>query len=370
MTDAPEPPGADPWAGYGWQIAPPPPQDSTEGFAIASLVLGILPVCAGVLGIVFGCIALSRIKRSGQRGRGLAIAGISCGVAWIVIVIVAMVLAAVLDDSPPRDSLGRITAPGTISVSQLEVGDCVADLPTGRVLKVDAVSCDDYHTAEVFDTYTMPAGPFPGAATVKASADRHCAAELDDYVAAPEGQSGYSVFLIHPIEDTWRDHRVVVCMLTNPDHTYLYAGVRGEGPRPGSSPSPLPALPPGQLSGTIRLAAAEAGQCVDQDLYQGTSTFDLVPCAKPHAGEVYSVFRLPAGRYPGDARVDALVQGHCAKWLPVFVRAPAGHTGYSYAYYEPDSESWAAGDRGAVCVLVDPHDRKLIGEAKFMGAHH
>jgi hypothetical protein len=370
MTDGPGTPAGDPWAGHTWQIAPPPPQESTEGFAIASLVLGILPVCAGVLGIVFGCVALSRIKRSGQRGRGLAIAGISCGVAWIVIAITAVVVSAVLDDSGNRDAQGRITEASTISVSKIQVGDCLADLPSGRVLKVEAVPCDLYHTAEVFDTYTMPAGPFPGKAAVEASADRHCTAEIDDYVASPAGESGYEVFLLNPLPDTWSDDRGVVCMLTNPDHSYLYAPVRGEGPRPGSSPTPLPALPPGQLSGSVRLADAEAGQCVDQDLYRSTTTLELVPCATSHAGEVFSVFSLPAGRYPGDSRVDALVQGHCVKWLPIFVRAPAGHTGYSFAYDEPDSDSWAAGDRSAVCVLVDPHDRKLVGEAKFKGPHH
>jgi len=58
-----------------------------NGFAIASFFLGLsglisisylLPVTA-ILAIIFGIIALTQIKRKGQSGRGLAIAGIILG---------------------------------------------------------------------------------------------------------------------------------------------------------------------------------------------------------------------------------------------------------------------------------------------------
>jgi hypothetical protein len=57
------------------------PNTSTDGFAIAALVFGIL---GGWLSLVFGPLALSRIKRSGARGRGMAIAGIWLGSAWVI----------------------------------------------------------------------------------------------------------------------------------------------------------------------------------------------------------------------------------------------------------------------------------------------
>ena len=368
MTDWTRPPEGDPWASHGWQITPPPPEDSTEGFAIASLVLGIVPVCAGVLGIVFGCIALSRIKRSGQRGRRLAIAGISCGVAWMVIGIVGLALAAALDDSGTRDAEGRITESSTISVSELRVGDCLADLPRGRVLKVEAVPCDDHHTAEVFDTYTMPAGPFPGEAAVRASAHRQCVEGIDDYVAAPEGQSGYAVFLLNPVQDTWSDDRGVACLLTNPDHSYLYAAVRGEGPRPGSSPPP--GLAPGMVTGDVSPADLVVGNCITARLPDGTIiTVDLGPCAKPHLYEVFSVYSLPAGPYPGVRQTDALVLGHCRKYLPGFVRAPAGESGYRIEYFFPRATDWAADDREGTCMLTAPGARPLTGEAKGHGPY-
>jgi len=97
---APPPPAAPPPAG-GW-YAPPPPSGiqptTTNGFAVASLVLGIAVLCTGIIGgilaVIFGNLALSRIAESAgrQRGRGLAIAGIVLG--WIAIGLTAIAAIA------------------------------------------------------------------------------------------------------------------------------------------------------------------------------------------------------------------------------------------------------------------------------------
>ncbi len=61
-----------------------------SGFAIASLVLGILSfipsfgVIFGIIAIIFGCISLSQIKRNNLSGKGLAIAGIILGIIGIL----------------------------------------------------------------------------------------------------------------------------------------------------------------------------------------------------------------------------------------------------------------------------------------------
>jgi peptidyl-prolyl cis-trans isomerase B (cyclophilin B) len=78
------PPGPGP---YPYPTPPP-----TNGLAIASLI------CAFVfapLGIVFGHISLSQIKKSGEEGRGLAIAGLVISYLVTVLTIVA-VLAGVV----------------------------------------------------------------------------------------------------------------------------------------------------------------------------------------------------------------------------------------------------------------------------------
>lgn len=75
------------------------PTAGRNGFAVASLVLGIIsiPLCflflPALLAVIFGIIALSQIKGSpGQAGRGQAIAGVILGgisLAFIVVVFIA-----------------------------------------------------------------------------------------------------------------------------------------------------------------------------------------------------------------------------------------------------------------------------------------
>lgn len=67
-----------------WYPATPPPfpREKWSGLAIASLVLGIVWIfgVGSILAVIFGHIALSTIKKNPTiRGRGLAIAGLTCG---------------------------------------------------------------------------------------------------------------------------------------------------------------------------------------------------------------------------------------------------------------------------------------------------
>ena len=78
----PPPPGQ---GGYGYS-APAP--TGTNGLAIASLVCSVIGLLCGVgsiVGVILGIVALGQIKKSGQQGRGLAIAGIAVGAVFLVI---------------------------------------------------------------------------------------------------------------------------------------------------------------------------------------------------------------------------------------------------------------------------------------------
>lgn len=66
----------------------------TNGFAIASLIMGFLPGLS-LLAIIFGFVALSQIKEKGENGKGLAIAGIILGFVWIIIAIIWILFAFV-----------------------------------------------------------------------------------------------------------------------------------------------------------------------------------------------------------------------------------------------------------------------------------
>jgi hypothetical protein len=109
--------------GYGGPPGYPAPYDpyqpyrdrshETNGLAIASLVtsiagfvvglaltlfcfLGILGIPVPIVGAVLGVVALNQIKRTGQQGRGLAIAGIAVGVTAAVLLVIVLIVAIAL----------------------------------------------------------------------------------------------------------------------------------------------------------------------------------------------------------------------------------------------------------------------------------
>ena len=94
-------PGYSPPPGAGYPPPPGPgyPQAAgTNGMAIASLVCSLLGWLCGigpVLGIIFGVLALGKIKQTGEGGRGLAIAGIAIGAVLIVFGIIGGILSVI-----------------------------------------------------------------------------------------------------------------------------------------------------------------------------------------------------------------------------------------------------------------------------------
>jgi hypothetical protein len=97
VTTTPAPPPPPP---VGWGSGPyqPVQRQTTNGFAVAALVLGIAVLCTGIFGgilaVVFGNLALARIDDSQgmEKGRGMAITGIVLG--WIAIGLTAIVAGA------------------------------------------------------------------------------------------------------------------------------------------------------------------------------------------------------------------------------------------------------------------------------------
>jgi hypothetical protein len=72
---------------------PAPAAAKTNTVAIVALILGIL---IPIGGIIAGAIALNQIKRTGENGRGLAIAGIVIGAVYIAIVLIFVVITTII----------------------------------------------------------------------------------------------------------------------------------------------------------------------------------------------------------------------------------------------------------------------------------
>ena len=76
---------------YGHYQAPA--SASTNGFAIASLICAFL---CSPLGLIFGLVARSQIKRTGEGGHGLATAGIVVSVVFMALGVLYFVLIITL----------------------------------------------------------------------------------------------------------------------------------------------------------------------------------------------------------------------------------------------------------------------------------
>ncbi|MBO2453564.1 DUF4190 domain-containing protein [Actinomadura barringtoniae] len=87
--------------------APPPMMPPTNGMATAALICGIagIVVCglASPLAIIFGHISRGQIRRTGEQGDGMALAGLILGyivtVLWLLVVLFYFGLIAALISS-------------------------------------------------------------------------------------------------------------------------------------------------------------------------------------------------------------------------------------------------------------------------------
>ena len=105
---APPPAGATPPPGYGppagYPAAPAyPAPPRTNTLAIISLIGAFICVPAG---LICGIIALSQIKKTGEQGRGLALAGTILSGLFLLIAIVGIIAVVAVGSSCSTDSYG------------------------------------------------------------------------------------------------------------------------------------------------------------------------------------------------------------------------------------------------------------------------
>jgi len=103
-------PGAAPYGvqpGYGAYA----PAQKTNGLAIAAMIVAILgfvwalPFIGSLAGAIMGHIALGQIKRTGERGRGMALAGVVVGwigLGLIVLAVIGLVAFSVVASTSTR----------------------------------------------------------------------------------------------------------------------------------------------------------------------------------------------------------------------------------------------------------------------------
>ena len=214
-----------PWAGP-WQaagppppvyapIGQPPPSGKTSGWAIASFVLGL--VGGVLLSVIFGIVALRRIKRTGQRGRGLAIAGLVLSGVWVVLVVVIVVASQGTATRSP--ATGGVTHAGSLNVFSLAVGDCFNNPPGATSLTtVTAIPCSQAHNAQIYAKFDVSGSvvSYPGDAALTRIASNGCNARVG-ILDKSKITNSMTIRFLFPLSASWLDgQRTVACMIANP----------------------------------------------------------------------------------------------------------------------------------------------------------
>jgi len=87
---------------YGFTPPPPYEPPKTNGKSIAALVLGILALAIpyvgfviGIIAIIFASLSLKEIRNTNEQGRGMAIAGLVCGIVGTALYAILLLIVLV-----------------------------------------------------------------------------------------------------------------------------------------------------------------------------------------------------------------------------------------------------------------------------------
>ncbi|MFF2845346.1 DUF4190 domain-containing protein [Streptomyces sp. NPDC058001] len=196
---------------------PPPP---LNGFAITSLVFGIL-CCLPLVGLILGIVALARIKKTGERGKPMAITGMvlsGAGSLLMVLMLATGGVGAFVDgfregfEDAARDSV-------TFSVAKGECFNTPDGSLEGVTYDVETVSCEGKHDGEVFANFSMPKGSYPGDERITDTADEKCYALMPTYAMDAWAVPEYAeVYYFTPTRDSWSfGDREITCLFGNTD---------------------------------------------------------------------------------------------------------------------------------------------------------
>ncbi|MEU6311032.1 DUF4190 domain-containing protein [Streptomyces sp. NPDC047014] len=214
----------------GW-YPPPPASQKTNTLAIVAFVMSI--VCAiPTVPLILGIIALSQIRKTGEKGKGFAIAAVvlhSLTILFYVLVF-GLGLTGVLDgvsSGPKRDSGGQVTDSGRSDVKDIRKGDCFTmsddlteyqDKDGGRAaMSVRILPCDQPHKGEAYAVFDLEGGTYPGTEKVAATSEEKCGAALPAYVGEnAKLADSMELYYYFPQAATWAmGDREVTCFLAD-----------------------------------------------------------------------------------------------------------------------------------------------------------
>jgi hypothetical protein len=103
---------------------------------------------------------------------------------------------------------------------------------------------------------------------------------------------------------------------------------------------------------TYRPAAVfglRAGECVNSS--QNGLSVTILPCATPHAAEVFATFSLTGSSWPGETAVQQQASDGCTNRLAGYLNPQLLNAGLTQQYVYPNQQAWQAGVRTVVCEV-------------------
>jgi hypothetical protein len=298
---------------------PPSPTATLNPFAVTALVTSLL--CLAPLGLVFGIVALVQIARRGQRGKGLAIAGVTVSGA---VLLLAGIAAAVVDfrvwTPPARDTAGEVVKPGWTTFHSIEPGDCFTprsglpgrDAPPTPGADVRLLPCDAPHRGEAYAAFRLPEqDQAPGRDDVVAIARPQCAKLFLDYTADPVAFGPLQTYFFYPDEQGWAaGQRGVLCWVARPGNALLDSSVRLDAAGLDTAQSDyLMALKPLNSEGVLRPAKSP-----EQDLAGARAWAARMAEAQAETARLLKDVQLPSGAEQPKARLAAEFEAGLPFW--------------------------------------------------------
>lgn len=147
---------------------------------------------------------------------------------WIGAIVV--VLAVGWFTSARRAGNGQINDSGTLSVSDLQVGDCFNNGTSTEVSQVDAVPCAEPHQYELFHVFRLTGTTYPTEADLDSQSAAACAPAFAAYIGHDYDTSSLYISTLYPTSDGW-DHgdREVQCVVHDQAESKVAGSLRGSG---------------------------------------------------------------------------------------------------------------------------------------------
>lgn len=194
-------PGATP---YGQPPDDHVPARPVSKLAIATLVTGILALVP--IALALGIAALSGIRKTGRRGRGMAVAGLFLAGAWVVAGGTAGIAYYFTHGFHAKVHVQY----NQDAIFTLRPGECLDGQPNSKSFTL--VSCSAPHDAEVFATFPLPDSAWPGTTVLQQDASAGCAGQLNGYINPELASASLTQVYVYPDQPSWAAGvRTVVC---------------------------------------------------------------------------------------------------------------------------------------------------------------